>query len=418
MSSSPLLRAPTSARVPITSICVPEGRRTLRKIEELTASIAEVGLLNAVTVTAEHRLIAGYHRLEACKRLGWEEIDARIVTLGELDAELAEIDENLVRNDLTMLERAEHYCRRKQLYEVKHPQTRRGVAGGKARQDSATEIISFADETAAKTGVTPRTVRQEVQIASQLNEHVRDLIRETPLADSKVDLLTLARRSPLEQRTLVNKVLEGRAPNAQAALRQLKEDQREQRREQNRQLVKAAPTIEAALGAARFSTIVADPPWSAGEKGEEDGEGLYGRGRPVYATMSLTEIKNLTIGTFADEDAHLYLWATNISLPRAFDVLEIWGFRYVTTMTWCKPHFGMGAYFRGSTEHVLFGIKGSQPLKRHDVGTWFEAPRGPDGHSSKPVEFFELVESCSPGPYLEVFARGQRDGWVCWGAEA
>ncbi len=78
----------------------------------------------------------------------------------------------------------------------------------------------------------------------------------------------------------------------------------------------------------------------------------------------------------------------------------------------------MGAYFRGSTEHVLFGIKGSQPLKRQDCGTWFQASRGPSGHSSKPVEFYELVESCSPAPYIELFARGRRDGWVCWGAEA
>jgi len=78
----------------------------------------------------------------------------------------------------------------------------------------------------------------------------------------------------------------------------------------------------------------------------------------------------------------------------------------------------MGNYFRGSTEQVLFGIKGSQPIKRKDVGTWFAAPRGPNGHSSKPVEFYGLVESCSPGPYLEMFARSNRADWTPWGAEA
>jgi N6-adenosine-specific RNA methylase IME4 len=78
----------------------------------------------------------------------------------------------------------------------------------------------------------------------------------------------------------------------------------------------------------------------------------------------------------------------------------------------------MGQYFRGQTEQVLFGVKGSQPLKRKDVGTWFAAPRGPGGHSSKPPEFLALVESCSPGPYLEMFARSKRDGWTSWGAEA
>jgi len=73
---------------------------------------------------------------------------------------------------------------------------------------------------------------------------------------------------------------------------------------------------------------------------------------------------------------------------------------------------------RTVTEHLLFGVRGSQPLNRKDVGTWFSAPRGPLGHSSKPVEFYDLVESCSPGPYLEMFARGNRPGWVSWGADA
>jgi N6-adenosine-specific RNA methylase IME4 len=77
----------------------------------------------------------------------------------------------------------------------------------------------------------------------------------------------------------------------------------------------------------------------------------------------------------------------------------------------------MGNYFRGQTEHALFGVKGSQMLKRQDVGTFFNAPRGPRGHSSKPAEFYSLVESCSPGPYLEMFARDEREGWTVWGAE-
>src|ERR1035441_7821933 len=83
-------------------------------------------------------------------------------------------------------------------------------------------------------------------------------------------------------------------------------------------------------------------------------------------------------------------------------------------ITWVKPSFGLGNYFRGQTEHVLFGVKGSQMLKRKDVGTVFSAPRG-KGHSAKPVEFYELVESCSPAPYLEMFSRSDRLGWVAWG---
>lgn len=134
--------------------------------------------------------------------------------------------------------------------------------------------------------------------------------------------------------------------------------------------------------------------------------------------MSLEEIAGLPVDTFADEDAHLYLWITNKSLFKGEALLKAWGFRYITLLTWCKPHFGMGRYFRGSSEQILFGVRGSQPLKRKDAGTWFQAPRGPHGHSSKPEAFYDLVESCSPGPYLEIFARGQRDGWASWGAEA
>ena len=119
----------------------------------------------------------------------------------------------------------------------------------------------------------------------------------------------------------------------------------------------------------------------------------------------------------ADEDCHLYLWVPNRLLRDGFALLDAWGFRFAGCLTWCKPRIGMGYYFRGSTEHVLFGVKGSQPLKRKDVGTWFEAPSGPKGHSSKPGGFYDLVESCSPGPYLEVFARCARPGWTAWGGE-
>ena len=158
-----------------------------------------------------------------------------------------------------------------------------------------------------------------------------------------------------------------------------------------------------------------DPPWDWGDEGDVD---QLGRARPTYGTMTFDELLALPVGERADVDCHLYLWITNRSLPKGFALMERWGFRYITALTWCKPSIGMGNYFRGSTEHVLFGVRGSQQLKRKDVGTWFAAPRGPNGHSSKPGEFYPLVESCSPGPYLEMFARSERAGWLSWGAEA
>jgi N6-adenosine-specific RNA methylase IME4 len=201
----------------------------------------------------------------------------------------------------------------------------------------------------------------------------------------------------------------------QQANREVKEQEREQRREENRKLIETAQTPVVFAGQAKFATIVIDPPWDWGDEGDAD---QLGRARPTYGTMSFDELLALPVGEMADVDCHLYLWITNRSLPKGFALMERWGFRYITALTWCKPSIGMGNYFRGSTEHILFGVKGSQMLKRKDAGTWFAAPRGNGGHSSKPSDFYTIVESCSPGPYIEMFARSQQEGWVSWGAEA
>jgi N6-adenosine-specific RNA methylase IME4 len=195
-----------------------------------------------------------------------------------------------------------------------------------------------------------------------------------------------------------------------------KEEKRESRREENRAKVAEAATPEAITeSGAKFATIMIDPPWDWGDEGDQD---QLGRARPDYATMSKDQLLDLPLPDLADDDCHLYLWITNRSLPKGFELMERWGFRYVTAITWAKPHFGMGNYFRGQTEHILFGVKGSQPLKRKDVGTLFNAARGKGGHSSKPTEFYDLVESCSPGPYLEMFSRSEREGWKAWGENA
>ena len=196
--------------------------------------------------------------------------------------------------------------------------------------------------------------------------------------------------------------------------RERKEQEREQRREENWRKIELAPKPEQLVQIGGFATITIDPPWDWGDEGDVD---QMGRARPTYATMSFEDLLNLPVPDLADNDAHIYLWITNRSLPKGFALLDRWGFRYVTALTWVKPHFGMGNYFRGQTEHVLFGVRGSQPLRRRDAGTVLHAPRGPNGHSSKPPEFYDLVESCSPGPYLEMFARSGRGGWVSWGED-
>lgn len=188
-----------------------------------------------------------------------------------------------------------------------------------------------------------------------------------------------------------------------------REAKREDERQENAEKIEALSTPLEAQGL--FQTIVIDPPWDWGDEGDVN---QFGRAKPDYHTMPIEEIERLPVGEIADENCHLYLWVTNRSLPKAFRLIDAWGFRYITCLTWVKPSIGMGNYFRGSTEQVLFCVKGSQPLKRHDAGTHFEAPRG-DKHSAKPDEFYSLVESCSYAPYIDIFGRANRAGWSLWG---
>jgi N6-adenosine-specific RNA methylase IME4 len=194
--------------------------------------------------------------------------------------------------------------------------------------------------------------------------------------------------------------------------RKAKDAERQQKRDENAAKVVAVPNLST-VGAV-FPTVVIDPPWAWEDEGDHE---QLGRGRHTYKPMTFEELLAFPVGARAADNSHLYLWITNRSMPKGFALMERWGFRFVTILTWVKPSFGMGNYFRGQTEHVLFGVKGSLPLLRKDAGTVFQAPRGPNGHSSKPVEFYDLVESCSPGPYLEIFSRSQRVSWVTHGED-
>jgi N6-adenosine-specific RNA methylase IME4 len=157
-----------------------------------------------------------------------------------------------------------------------------------------------------------------------------------------------------------------------------------------------------------FPAIVIDPPW------QYDNRATRGAAEDHYPTMSFTELEDLELP--AADNAHLYLWVTNSFISQGFDLLVSWGFTYKTMLTWCKPSIGMGNYFRNNTEHVLFGVKGSLPTQRNDIGTWFQAAK--TRHSAKPESFYDLVEKSSPGPWLEMFARRRRMGWHVWGNEA
>jgi N6-adenosine-specific RNA methylase IME4 len=160
----------------------------------------------------------------------------------------------------------------------------------------------------------------------------------------------------------------------------------------------------------RHRTIVVDPPW------DHEGLSVAGRGRPTYAVMTNAELLALPVATWADDECHLYLWTTNNFLLRAGELVQAWGFEYKTVLTWVKPRFGLGSYFRSSTEQCLFAVKGAMTTRVNDIPTHFEAPLG--RHSEKPDAFYSIVQRASYPSYLDVFARRARDGWSAWGVEA
>lgn len=196
-------------------------------------------------------------------------------------------------------------------------------------------------------------------------------------------------------------------------LRMAKAREQAEEREVNEKKVKETADFSELLELGGiFSTIVIDPPWDRADEGDKN---QFGRTQPTYATMPFEAIRNLEVGRLAAENAHLYLWITNRSLPKGFELMKAWDFRMVTMLTWVKPSIGVGNYFRNNTEHVLFGVRGSLPLLRRDVPTAFEAPRVEGLHSGKPDIAYEIFETCSPGPHLDMFSRTHRKGWATFG---
>lgn len=174
----------------------------------------------------------------------------------------------------------------------------------------------------------------------------------------------------------------------------------------------------------KFATIMADPPWQfmnrTGKVAPEH------RRLNRYGTMELEAIKALPVANACAPTAHLYLWVPNALLPDGLEVMKAWGFNYKANIVWHKLRKdggsdgrGVGFYFRNVTELILFGTRGKNartlPPGRSQVNYVGTRKRE---HSRKPDEQYPLIESCSPGPYLEMFGRGVRKGWVTWGNQA
>lgn len=201
--------------IPTVEVKINPGRRTANPghIKELAKSISEVGLLNPITVDHRYVLIAGLHRLEAAKLLDWPEIECTVSSLEGLQAELAEIDENFIRNDLSPVEYGELLLRRKAIYESLYPEARNGgdrksekIRSAKCASDSAK---SFVDDTAEKLGVNPSTVRRQIQTAKNLAPEAKEIIRNADAKITKKDALKLSRMEPEQQKEAASQLAAG-----------------------------------------------------------------------------------------------------------------------------------------------------------------------------------------------------------------
>ena len=187
---------------------------------------------------------------------------------------------------------------------------------------------------------------------------------------------------------------------------------------------KAATDLSAFLNSQKFSTVMADPPWRftnrTGKMAPEH------KRLARYPTMTLEDICALPVADFMEDRAHCYLWVPNALLPEGLQVMSEWGFTYKSNIIWHKIRKdggsdgrGVGFYFRNVTEVLLFGIRGKnartlQPGRRQ-VNLFGTRKRE---HSRKPDEQYDIIESCSWGPYLELFGRGKRENWTVWGNQA
>lgn len=371
------------------------------KVQSLAESFTSIGQLQPITVSrgdyGTYRLIAGLHRLEAAKAIGWEKIQAAVFEGGEIETELAEIDENLMRNDLTVLEQGEHLARRNEILEIMGG--RRGV--GRYSNGETVSPLKTTSEIAKESGLSERSAQQRMQVARNIVPEVKDAIRDTEIANSTTQLLELARLAPEKQVEVAKSIADG-AVSIADAFKSINKEKRERMHEEKR-------TRELPTG--KYAVIYADPPW------QYDNSGFNESADNQYPTMPLDEICELPIGDLADETTVLFLWATNPLLPEALQVMASWGFEYKTNIAWIKDAGrGKGWYLKSKHELLLIGVKSETPHPIERPDSCFEADRG-NVHSRKPEKAYEIIESMYPGNKVELFSRVERDGWDSWGNE-
>lgn len=359
-------------------------RRDLGDIDGLAASIKELGLLHPVVVTPDGQLIAGLRRLEACKRLGWQDIP---VTVVDMDAILrGECAENVARKDFTPTEAVDIGRALEDLESRRAKERQREAGVANLPTVSCGKIPPLTN-----TGKTRDKVGAAVGMSGRNYEMARAVVKaaeESPGVNADLPWL-------MDKQGVA------------AATREMK----------RRQIVDkletiAARQVEPIVGV--FDVIVVDPPWPM-ERIERDACPAQ-PSELEYPLMSLADIEALSLPMAAD--CHVWLWTTQKFLPAALRVLDCWGLKYVCAFVWHKPGgfqpFGLPQY---NCEFALYARKGSPVfIDTKAFSLCFNAPRG--AHSEKPAAFYELVRRVTAGRRLDMFSRRPIEGFVTWGKEA
>jgi len=389
----------------ISEITIPEGRRSTDwvKVSELAESIKIVGLINPITIDNDNTLIAGAHRYEACKYLGFDEIECIVLDCDELRTELAEIDENLIRNELDPISIGELAIRRDEILDALGLRAKQGDNRFTDRGADSAPLQTTAN-IAKEAGVSERVLQENKQLARDLTPESKEAVRK--VSAPKQDAMKLARKPPEEQEAIAEKILDGKAATVTEAIREVE-------REKAIDTLENIATMQVKQSQGLYDVIVIDPPWDmkkierdvAPEQVEFD-----------YPTMTEEELSEFPIP--ATDDCHLWLWTTHKFLPTAMRLLDVWGFKYVCTFVWHKnggfQPFGLPQY---NCEFVLYARKGTpQFIDTKAFFTCFDAPRG--RHSEKPEEFYEVVRRVTGGRRIDIFNRRKIEGFDTYGKEA
>jgi len=396
------------------AVTVPDNRR--RKsgpVSVIAESMKRLGLINPITLTEDLVLVSGLHRFEAAQSLGWERIDARII---DADARLVEIDENLCRNELTALERAEHRSERKRLHEAVYPEVRNGRNqytrasvdesrdGHGVQPSTRQEPGSYSGTAATEERVAARTIRRSVAIAENIPEDVRDEIRDLPIADNQKELSRLSKHAPEIQQRIAAHLSDGVA-KVKNAERIIEQEDAPEAAESGLESVdlRLLPVADVIATLDGVALVHADPPWAY------DNQRLHGTVDGHYEDGGMDAITAAIDSAFdaAVDDSYLLLWCTLPMLRDWFIASHDMRWRFLSAGAWVKTggRPGIGFHWRGRAEALLLYAKGA-PKPRRDVTP--NAHISAIGeHSEKPVDWLEslLHTFCAPGgTVLDLYA--------------